>query len=375
MTKKQSTITRRRFIRTSAGAISAGLVGKFALAPSLAHAAVSDPHKVVVVSDPQVWLGDGTTDSEIDALRCANMVVEGLKHLTGAADIEAAMRALVPDNPAYSEAKVAIKVNHLNGALPTHYAVLRPIFDALVSLGVQPGNITAYDTRSLKSSAGPFSGNIQFTEYDHNGSSDANWGGSASIVGCNVRWPRVLYEADWMINAAVYKDHSMPAITLCCKNNLGSVNKGASGFPCSGYQLAPLNAHPQLSPHWIPGMGGKCVLYLVDAIYGSIGGDGPGEPVDCAPQRLYFSTDPVNIDHVGWDDMNNIEGVYQANPPHLDPCVDLGLGVRDLARVVRCDGEAGASRADIERKIIEHRSGAAIDDDVKVLIERYRQGD
>jgi hypothetical protein len=97
--------------------------------------------------------------------------------------------------------------------------------------------------------------------------------------------------------------------------------------------------------------------------------------VDCSPQRLYFSTDPVNIDHVGWDDMNNIEGVSHANPPHLDSAVSLGLGVRDLTRVVRCDGQASASRLDLDLRIKDHRSGSATDAEVREIIDRYRQSD
>lgn len=334
-----------------------------------------DPSRVVVVSDPQVWLGDGVTDAEIDSVRCASMISEGLKHLTGAVDAADAMRALMPATPPYGEARVAIKINHLSSYLPSHYSVIRPIFDTLVSIGVPAANITTYDTRTLQSNGGPIGDDIPFIYYDQNGSSDTDWGGSASIVGCTVRFPRVLYEADWVINTALYKDHGSPSITLCCKNNLGSINKGASGFPCAGQELAPLNANPQISPHWIPGMGGKCVLYVVDAIYGAIENRGPSNPVDCAPQRLYFSTDPVNIDHVGWDDMNNIEGVAHPDPPHLDACVSQGLGVRDLSRVVRCDGQASASRTDLDLRIRDHRSGAATDADVRELIQRYRQND
>jgi len=54
------------------------VVGRWVFAPGTARAAVPDPSRVVVVSDPQVWLGGGTTDSEIDAVRCASMVAEGL---------------------------------------------------------------------------------------------------------------------------------------------------------------------------------------------------------------------------------------------------------------------------------------------------------
>jgi hypothetical protein len=372
---KSPKFSRRSFLKRSASVVTAGIAGKTLLSPGTAKAAPLDPSRVVVVSDPQVWLGGDTTNDEIDASRAANMVAAGLKRVAGVTDIAEAMRALVPDTPAYDQARMAIKINHISGYLPTHYSVVRPLFDALVAIGFNPSNITAYDTRSLKANGGPFSGNIGFAEYNQSGNSDANWGGSASIAGRTVRWPLTLYNADWMINVAVYKDHGGPRVTLCCKNHLGSINKGYAGFPCAGTQLAPLNAHAQLSPHWIPGMGGKCVLNVIDAVYGSIEGDNPGNPVDCTPQRIYFSCDPINIDHVGWEDMNNIEGVYQGEPPHLDEGVSLGVGVRDSGKVLRYEMGAVPTRTEVDARIQEHKASSASDDDVKDTIDRYRQGD
>jgi hypothetical protein len=333
---------------------------------------------VGVVQSDSVWTGGGTTNDEIDATEATNMVHTGLTQLTGAASVTLAMQALVPSTPAYNQAKVALKINHISSYLSTHYAVIKPIYDALVDIGIQPGNITAYDTRSLKSSAGPISGNIQFEQYNQGGSDDANWGGSASISGRTVRWPRTLYEADWLINLAVYKDHSGPAVTLCCKNHLGSINKSAAGFPCAGAELAPLNAHAQLSPHWISGMGGKTVLCVIDAIFGSISGNGPGNPVDCAPERLYLSCDPINIDHVGWTDMGSLDGEAQSEPPHLAPAVTAGVGVRDTDRVVRTttDGPGpAATRDDVDRAVRDRRGGSGTDDDVKDRIRSYRSGE
>lgn len=367
-------ISRRNFLKSTTGALSLGLLGNmtFGLRRALAAPAPPDASRVVVVHDPQVWLGGDTTNAQIDAARANNMIAAGLKRLTGSDNVIGAMQALIPPQPPYSSAKVAIKVNHLSGRLATNYAVVRPICDALTTLGVQSSNITVYDTCGPAGCAGPFSGNLNYEQYNHNTSDDAHWGGSDRISGSTVRWPLALYDADWLINAAVFKDHSSPGVSLCCKNHLGSVNKAAAGYPCGGESLAPLNAHRQLSPHWIPAMGGKCVLYVVDAVYGSIKGNGPGNSVDCTPQRIYFSGDPINIDNVGWDDMDHIHGVPHLKPPHLDLGISLGLGVADLARVVRVEIGEATTRLDVDRKIWDYKAGDATEAEIKELIKTYR---
>lgn len=364
-------VSRREFLRSAVGSMAAGVLGSLAFPAREAHAAPPDPNRVVVVHDDSVWLGGSTTNAEIDATRAADMVSTGLQQLTGQSTVADALQAIIPSTPAYSTAKVAIKVNFISNYLPTHQRVISPIIDGLLAIGFQGSNITIYDRHSQATNSG-LSNETRVTK-----ALPCSWvsaGQAATLTmiyepggsGGNTRtayWAVPLYEADWQINMAVYKDHwtglsagGRTAVTLCCKNNLGSVDK--SQYPCCGDDLVPLNAHAQLSPHWIGGMGGKCVLYVIDAIYGSITGNGPGNVVDVVPERLYFSCDPINIDYVGTDDMENIEAVDQPTPGHFAPGVAAGLGVMDLGKAVRVDMAGDVTPPDVDVQSVELKGTA-----------------
>jgi hypothetical protein len=132
--------------------------------------------------------------------------------------------------------------------------------------------------------------------------------------------PTYFGEADYLINFAILKSHERGGVTLCAKNNYGSLFRKPNE---SGY----LNLHeylPQLGPQnpGTPGMGhyralvdlmghralgGKTVLYLIDGLFG--GDDWSSTPSrwsippfnDDWPSSLFISQDPVAIDSVGYD--------------------------------------------------------------------------
>lgn len=84
--------------------------------------------------------------------------------------------------------------------------------------------------------------------------------------------PKAVVEADYIINSALLKGHEMAGVTLCAKNNFGSIQ-------------FPQNQHGSTSVHQMKGkqgdyncivdlmgarnLGGKTILYIVDGIYGT----------------------------------------------------------------------------------------------------------
>ena len=93
--------------------------------------------------------------------------------------------------------------------------------------------------------------------------------------------PQCLTSATYQINAAVLKGHSLAGVTLCAKNHFGSLYRNSTGpsDPHRGWNPAHLhpsitgtrqpagsyNALVDLMGH--PDLGGKTILYLLDALY------------------------------------------------------------------------------------------------------------
>lgn len=133
--------------------------------------------------------------------------------------------------------------------------------------------------------------------------------------------PLSFVEADYIINLAVLKGHSA-GITVCAKNHYGSIIRNPLGYewgerkdyynlhnslPIEGYRpgrgyyraLVDLMGHAEL--------GGKTVIYLIDALYGGYYWEGTPYKWNMPPfngdwpSSLFASQDPVAIDSVAYD--------------------------------------------------------------------------
>ena len=132
--------------------------------------------------------------------------------------------------------------------------------------------------------------------------------------------PQSFAEASYLINFAVLKSHHRAGVTLCAKNHYGSLVRSPTGRLYEDYDnyydmhsnlpdqfsgrnqyrnLVDLMGHEQL--------GGKTLIYLIDALYSGQGWD--GYPIkwnlapfnDDWPSSIFASQDPVAIDSVGFD--------------------------------------------------------------------------
>ena len=125
-------------------------------------------------------------------------------------------------------------------------------------------------------------------------------------------------EAEYLINFACLKGHSS-GITLCAKNHYGSFIRRPHQYGYDLHQSLPnaiycpgmghYRAHVDIIGH--SHLGGKTLLYLVDGLYGGYYSEGrpykwfsapfgDGENSDW-PSSLFASQDPVAIDSVGYD--------------------------------------------------------------------------
>lgn len=159
-------------------------------------------------------------------------------------------------------------------------------------------------------------------------------------------------QADYIINMANFKSHTMAAVTLCAKNHYGSLIRwpGQSGYynlhidlPSGRDGMGHYRNLVDLMGH--AHIGGKTVLYLIDGLYaGHHQTDDWPTRLNSAPfngdwsSSLFVSQDPVAIDSVafdflwaepGWDGLTQISGgedylheAAQADNPPSGTCYD-----------------------------------------------------
>ena len=133
--------------------------------------------------------------------------------------------------------------------------------------------------------------------------------------------PACLTGATYLINGAVMKGHSLAGITLCAKNHFGSVYRENTG-PADRHQgWNPSNLHSTILTPTRPmgtynamvdlmvhkDLGGKTILYLIDALYAAPHQSTGPEKWQSPPfdghwtASLFASQDPVAIESVAVD--------------------------------------------------------------------------
>ncbi|MCL5281892.1 MAG: DUF362 domain-containing protein [Planctomycetes bacterium] len=174
--------------------------------------------------------------------------------------------------------------------------------------------------------------------------------------------PAAFAEAAYIINFAILKGHSS-GVTLCAKNHYGSLIRTPDGRLRPSLPLAPdkysfpgyYDMHLSLpnanqNPPWSPGtaryrglvdlmghpeLGGKTLLYLLDGLYGGYYADSHPYKWKSAPfngdwpSSIFASQDPVAIDSVGYDFVNEEwpDVVKYGHSPN--PKYDLQGGAED----------------------------------------------
>jgi hypothetical protein len=133
--------------------------------------------------------------------------------------------------------------------------------------------------------------------------------------------PACVTGATYLINASVLKGHAIAAVTLCAKNHFGSVYRENTGSndPHKGWnpsnmhdsvtvrsqRMGSYNALVDLMGH--KDLGGKTVLYLIDALYAAPHQNQGLEKWQSPPfnghwtASVFASQDPVAIDSVAVD--------------------------------------------------------------------------
>ncbi|UCD05768.1 MAG: DUF362 domain-containing protein [candidate division WOR-3 bacterium] len=300
-------ITRRDFIKYC-GVGALGLV----LKPNLIYGKIPGGQRASDVI--QCFDENATSGSSINEQVLQSMMDASIRQLTGITDVGEAWKSVFPGITENSV--ISIKVNVINEYLPTHPEFVNSIVNGLTKMQFGSGffarnNVIVWDRTNWELTDGGF------TIYD---GTDPNtvrcFGTNHSGVGYDYTMPfdvdgitsypsRILTEmTDYLINAAVLKDHSGAQITLTMKNHYGSVHNPGS-LHSSGYTCNPdvpaLNQ--QIRDVVVPNNIQK--IFLVDGLYAKIYW-GPSGPPNFAPNLMLMSFDPVACDWHGQALINDI---------------------------------------------------------------------
>jgi uncharacterized protein (DUF362 family) len=159
-------------------------------------------------------------------------------------------------------------------------------------------------------------------------------------------------EVDKLVNLCLLKHHQSAGITIALKN----LSHGLVNNVCRSHSSPMLNACGAFIPASvsIPVIRNKTVLNICDGVKALYHG-GPG----LNPRKvkyvwehktLYFSTDPVAMDRIGWNELDKQRalvgmapiadakpdadsGFVRMQPEHVDIAGALGLGVGDVKKI------------------------------------------
>lgn len=311
------------------------------------------PGRVVWTHDPASveWDGNGYwwETEHFDEAVIQKMVNDSIASLGGKETAKDGWSALFTANKSarsmsgsYTKGeKIAIKAN-INGSglfdddnsgetqmSYTNPVLLKALLTSLVKEGgVHPSDITVYDVSRIfpeymveLCTAGDLKG-IRFVGRN-NGTADENapinW--SHKFSGKVNYLPTCVTEATYVINLANLKGHSY-GITLCGKNHFGSFINGNAMRPPEGANLHQWLTKSEMGIYSPlvdlmanADLGGKTVLYMLDAIICA-----PSEGASITAENskwqqvpfngdytssIFVSQDPVAIDSVGADFLNN----------------------------------------------------------------------
>jgi uncharacterized protein (DUF362 family) len=325
------------------------------------------PGRVAWAFDPAATTWDGTTsapgwwdDANTHPEVVATMLSKTICSVGDAANIKDAWRKIFTNfnqrkgrgAVGYKAGeKVVIKLNlnqshdHGNGAMASYIApqLVQALLRQLVKeAGVAPADITCYDAirhvpatifeRCTKEFPGVHFVDSSGTDGREKAVPDMTKPLVLSQGTTTFYFPTCVTQAEYMINLAGLKGHTLAGMTVCAKNHLGSVfmpdgtpgardlhpsiavisHKGGRGPALTAQAMGSYNGLVDLNGH--AQTGGKTVLYLIDGLYATKHNEYRLDPSckwESAPfnknwtASLLASQDGVAIDSVALDFLRN----------------------------------------------------------------------
>lgn len=357
---RDAACSRRGFLKGMA-ATSAGLL----VAPGALRAGGApggrETSRIVRVHHPGATSGIDVLPEPVD-----QMVHAAVRELTGIAHTGNAWKSLFPGITAAR--RVGIKINLSCGDVPTHPEVVNAIVDGLLMMDLDGEQLPAEhitvwdDTNSFFCAQTGYTVNYGGAGVQYYGTDHAGVGYDMAYT-CDLTHPLGIHtyhhpskiitqKSDYMINAAVIKDHSDAGVTLCLKNNYGSFDGVASIHLHQGWNGdGHTRGEPGLNAYLRDQLGDKTRLFLVDATLGLYTG-GPGytppghTPPNWACNSLLVGLDPVAIDRIGTIKINEERAAHSLatlDPSHIAVAAapPYSLGTDDPAQIELIELELG----------------------------------
>ena len=358
-------LSRRKLLKAAAAGVGASLLG-----PNAAASVVSSypankwgtpglyPARVVKIQDSLSTVGFNYQTGPIQ-----QMIRTGLMKLTGAANYVTGWRQFVGPGDV-----VGIKINpNGNGGTISSPAVIMEIISGLMLAGVDQRNIIVYEryqeildrtagwfpawVRTMSAAPAYSDYQVDIAGYDPNHYADLplflSWQDPANPA------HRRSYAAQFItsrvnkvINLACLKHHNAAGVTLALKNLSHGCTNNVNRSHDNPAQADP----PQFFyTTFIPAVVSmnviryKAVLHIIDGIHGlwDFGPNSPSYAFNWEHKSMYFATDAVAIDRVGWkaidaqresvglpdvaDSTSYLSGV-PCQPQYIDSAAAAGLG-------------------------------------------------
>lgn len=319
------------------------------------------PGRVVWIHNPEVAKWDGDTskggwfeDRFTDPALAAEMLSQSLRRLTGAASDAQAWELLFRHyNRSHGRGdvgyrpgeKITLKLNlncsvaqqpdFKHGLYNTPQLTLALMRQLVNEARVREEDITVYDASRWVNDTiyvpvhAEFPG-IRFEDQDGGDGREriepdktaAVHFADPGVPESGRTWlPRCVTGATYLLNVAVLKGHSLAGVTLNVKNHFGSVYRENAGPGDRYHGWNPSHLHATITSRTRPmgtynamvdlmghkDLGGKTILYLIDAIYASPHQSVLPERWQSAPfdghwtASVFASQDPVAIESVGVD--------------------------------------------------------------------------
>lgn len=264
---------------------------------------------------------NATSGSTVNESIVQIMMDESIKTLTGISNVGEAWKSIFPGITENSI--IGIKVNCINSSVPTRPEFVNCIINGLAQMefgavNYQRNNIILWDRSDWElSSSG-------YAIYDGNDPDTVRcFGTSHSGVGYDGNCPLTVpggpsypskilsVLSDYLINAAVLKNHGQAQVTLTMKNHYGSVSPvpSHSGYCSPGIPALNQQIRDVITPNNIQ------KIFITDALWASVL-SGPGGNPDWNPKKLIMSLDTVACDYQGWNVINEerVGGGHSAIP-------------------------------------------------------------
>ncbi|MEZ5401152.1 MAG: DUF362 domain-containing protein [Bryobacteraceae bacterium] len=358
--------SRRRMLRVSAGSLAAlALNAQTSSKADASRLAMPGLHKgkVVAVQNPASIVGGKFGPGPI-----AGMIRTGMTRLTGAPDATAAWKQFVEPGDV-----VGIKVNPVGAPhVASSPEVLREIIAGLQSAGLKPQDIVVYDRYRRQFLGAGFdkwipekvrwsSATEDYEEIQHaiEGYDPDHYmdmalthpGYDVSNLTARRSYAAkfITREVNKLINLPVLKDHQSAGVTLALKN----LSHGLVNNVSRSHSSKTLNACGSFIPAVVamPVIRNKTVLHIMDGVKALYhGGPGARPQFVWEHKTMYFATDPVALDRIGWEEIDKkrvaagmktialdrpdqFSTFVSRQPEHVELAGALGLGEWDREKI------------------------------------------